>query len=263
MPAAARFENEREQSEKKGDYIMMRREEFLKLHPDIKGDMIAYSSDGEKLGRITSLNQDTINIEKGFFFPRDFAVPYDNIVDVHGNEMIIDQRREALSSWQKEGYEAGYEERGRRSGLHTGELSRGEEIEIPLREEELQAQKISRQKGEVHLRKVVHTEQKTITIPVTTEDVVIEHTPVSETAGLEAGETAFREEEMTIPLMEEDVELVKRQRIKDTVHAKKVAHTEQRELSGEVRVEDIEVQREESPRAESSSESGKTIKLEE
>ena len=117
---------------------MMRREEFLKMHPDIKGDMIAYSSDGEKLGRITSLNQDTINIEKGFFFPRDFAVPYDNIVDVHGNEMIIDQRREALSSWQKEGYEAGYEERGRRSGPHTGELSRGEEIEIPLREEELQ-----------------------------------------------------------------------------------------------------------------------------
>lgn len=243
---------------------MMRREEFLKLHPDIKGDMTAYSSDGEKLGRITSLNQDTVNIEKGFFFPRDFAVPYDNIVDVHGNEMVIDQQRAALSDWQKEGYEGQslHGEMGRGEGRY-GELGRGEEIEIPLREEELQAQKTSRQKGEVHLKKVVHTEQRTISIPVTTEEIVVEHTPASEAGELEAGERAFQEEDMTIPIMEEEVELVKRQRIRETIHARKVAHTEQRELSGEVRVEDIEVGKEEGFRGPGGETSGEKMKIKE
>ena len=215
---------------------MMRREEFLRMHPDIKGEMMAYSSGGEKLGRITALNQDTVNIEKGFFFPRDLAVPYDNIIDVHGSEMIIDQHRAALSDWQRQGYGG---------GSRSEQLAEGGEIEIPLREEELQAQKVERKKGEVHLKKVVHTEQRTITIPVKTEDVVIEHTPASETGEIQAGEMAFQEEDVTIPIMEEDVEVVKRQRVREAVHAKKVAHTEQRELSGEVRIEDLKVEREE------------------
>lgn len=228
---------------------MMRREEFLRLHPDVKGEMVAYSKDGEKLGRITALNQDTINIEKGFFFPRDFAVPYDNIIDIHGNEMVIDQHRAALSDWQRPDYEGW----GRR-----GELGRGEEIEIPLREEELEARKTMHKKGEVHLKKVVHTEQRTISIPVTTEDVVVEHAPVSESRELEPDEMAFREEDMTIPIMEEEVEVVKHQRVREAVRAKKVAHTEQREMSGDVRIEDIQVEREEGLGETSEEERGKT-----
>ncbi len=226
---------------------MMRREEFLRLHPDIKGEMMAYSSDGEKLGRVKSLNQDSIDIEKGFFFPRDLVIPYDNIVDVKGDEMIIDQRRAALSEWQgPERQDVG----GSGSlGMTSGQLGRGEEIEIPLREEELEAQKVEHQKGEVHLRKVVRTEHRTITVPVTTEEVVVEHTPAGTAAGtageLEAGEGAFQEEELTIPIMEEEVELVKHMRIREAIHARKVAHTEQRELSGDVRVEDLEVEKKE------------------
>lgn len=227
---------------------MMRREEFLRLHPDIKGEMVAYSKDGEKLGRITALNQDTVNIEKGFFFPRDFAVPYDNIINVHGNEMVIDQHRAALSDWQRPEYEG---------WSRSGELGRGESIEIPLREEELEARKTMRKKGEVHLKKVVHTEQRTISIPVTTEDVVVEHTPMSEPSELGPDEMAFREEEMTIPIMEEDVEVVKHRRVREAVHAKKVAHTEQRELSDDVRIEDIQVEREEELKGTSEEDKGK------
>jgi len=71
---------------------MMHREQFLKAHPNVKGEMIAYTRDGEKLGRVTTLNEDNVNIEKGFFFPRDFVVSYDDIVEVRGNEMIIKRR---------------------------------------------------------------------------------------------------------------------------------------------------------------------------
>ncbi len=246
---------------------MMRREEFLRLHPDIKGEMVAFSSDGEKLGRVKSLNQDSIDIEKGFFFPRDFVIPYDNIIDVKGNEIIIDQRRESLSEWRGRerrdigstgspdttGYSAAGSSTAGGLGMASEQLARGEEIEIPLREEELEAQKVERQKGEVHLRKVVRTEHRTITIPVTTEEVVVEHTPVTATGTtgeLEAGEASFQEEDLTIPIMEEEVELVKHMRLREAVRARKVTHTEQRELSGDVRVEDLEVEKKEGPAPE-------------
>ena len=68
---------------------------------------------------------------------------------------------------------------------------------------------------------------------------------------------AFRDAEMTITIMEEDVEGVKHQRVREEVHAKKVAHTEQRELSDDVRIEDIQVEREEELKGTSEEDKGK------
>lgn len=221
----------------KGDITMMRREDFLREHPNVKGDMVAYTSDGEKLGRVTALNEDSINIEKGFFFPRDFFVRYDNVIDIHGNELIIDRQRKELSDWKSEEFEG---------WSQYNELNRGGDIEIPLREEVLQAQKTLHKTGEVRLKKIVHTEVQSFSVPVTKEEVVIERSPGgNEISDLPADERAFSEQETTIPLMEEEVDVVTRQRVKETVHAKKVSHTEQHEVRGEVRIEDLEVKTEE------------------
>jgi len=38
------------------------------------------------------------------------------------------------------------------------------------------------------------------------------------------------------------VEVTKTQRVREMIHAKKVTHTDQREVSGEVRKEDLEVE---------------------
>jgi uncharacterized protein (TIGR02271 family) len=216
----------------------MRREEFLSKHPDLKPDMVAVSDDGERLGSITSLNEDSIDIGKGDFFPRDFAVRYDDIEDVHDGELVVSRTGDDLSSWKDPDFE-GWSD--------IEELERGEEVDIILREEELEAHKNLRPGGQVRLRKVVHTEQKTFTIPVMREDVTVEHIEVSEDVEAGEGEQAFSEEEITIPVMEEEVEIVKRQRIKGRVHARKAAHIEQQEVSGSVRTEDVEVVREPAP----------------
>lgn len=217
---------------------MMRREEFLRDHPNVKGDMVAYTRDGEKLGKVISLNEDSINIEKGFFFPKDFFVRYDNVVDIHDNELIIDRQGKELSDWKSEEYEGW----NKFDALNTGG-----DVDIPLYEEELQAHKTSHRAGEVKLHKIVHTEVQSFTIPVTKEEVVIERTSGSQISGSLDDERAFSEQTATIPLMEEEVEVTKRQKIRETVHAKKVAHTEQREVSGEIRKEDLEVQTNEEP----------------
>lgn len=217
----------------KGDRTMMHREQFLKVHPRLKRDMIAYTSDGEKLGKVINLDEDRVYIEKGFFFPRDFIVSYDDIVDVSGDRIIITKRGTELREWKSEEYE-GWD--------RLGALGRGEEFDIPLREEELQVNKSMHKAGEVHLKKIVRTEEQTFSIPVNKEDVVIEHIPAGEAREASLDESAFSEQEMSIPLMEEDVEVLKVQRVRETIHAKKVTHTEQREVSGKVRKEDLEVE---------------------
>jgi uncharacterized protein (TIGR02271 family) len=102
---------------------------------------------------------------------------------------------------------------------------------IQLREEELLASKQAVQTGEVGIRKEVVTEQQTITVPTTREEVVIERSPASgqpSDTPIGEGETyriPVREEQVTVekqPVVREEVSLGKRQvqetqQVSDTV----------------------------------------------
>jgi uncharacterized protein (TIGR02271 family) len=111
---------------------------------------------------------------------------------------------------------------------------------VQLREEELRARKQPVQTGEVGLRKEVVTEQQTLNVPVTREEVVIERRPASgqpSDTPIGEGETyrvPVREEQVTVekqPVVREEVSLGKRQvqetqRVSDTVKREE-AHIEQ------------------------------------
>jgi uncharacterized protein (TIGR02271 family) len=237
----------------KGEHVMMHREEFLKKHPNIKGSMIAYNESGEKLGKVTTLFEDSFNIEKGLFFPRDFSVSYDDVTEVHDNDMIVTLHSEEMKVRATAPLQGGEpREYGHEASLAgtpsagfglIDELNRGGEIEIPLREEELRVQKTEQQRSEVHLKKIVHTEDRTVTIPVKSEELVIERTgPAVSGEGTGLDEMAFKEEDLTIPLMEEHVEVLTSQHIRETVHVKKEPHMENQEVKGQVRIEDVEVE---------------------
>jgi uncharacterized protein (TIGR02271 family) len=122
---------------------------------------------------------------------------------------------------------------------------------VQLREEELRAQKQPVQTGEVGLRKEVVSEQQTIDVPVTREEVYIERRPASgqpSDTPIGEGETyrvPVREEQVTVekqPVVREEVALGKRQvqdtqRVSDTVRREE-AHIEQ---SGDVNVQGSDV----------------------
>lgn len=213
---------------------MLHKNEFLDTHPEIHTHMDAYSLDGEKLGAVERLDDDSITIEKGWFFPRDFTIRYDDVVDVREDHLIVNQGRTDLEEWRAPDYR-GWEEYDR-----TGTAE--EETRIPLREEELEAEK-TRREGEVRLHKVVHTEMKHLSVPVQKEEVVIERVPADEASAHESGAGAFREDETRIPIMEEEVEISKRPVVKEEIRARKQTQTEQRDVSGEVRKEDIRVEK--------------------
>ena len=85
-------------------------------------------------------------------------------------------------------------------------------------------------------------------VPVTKEDVGVERVPADEARAPESEAGAFREDETRIPLVEEEIEVTKRPVVKEEVRARQERHTERRDVSGEVRKEDVEVERDRAAR---------------
>jgi len=116
------------------------------------------------------------------------------------------------------------------------------EARMPLREEQLNVEKQRVQKGEVRVHKEVVTEQQRIDVPVSHEEVVIEHLPASEAR---AADTPIGQSEtIRIPVSEDQVNVTKQ-----TVETGEIDVTK-RNVQGEQRVTGS-VRREE-PRIEKS-----------
>jgi uncharacterized protein (TIGR02271 family) len=224
---------------------MLNKDEFLNTHPDIHTGMDAYSVDGEKLGEVERLDDDSITIEKGWFFPRDFTIRYDDVVDIREDHLVVSRSRADLEGWRDKGY-SGWDEYDQANRDITREAGQREETRMPLREEELEAEKQQRE-GEVRLHKVVHTETKQINVPVEEEDVIVERVPAEESSERDIGEAEFREE-VRIPIVEEEVEVRKRPVVKEEVRARKESRKQEQKVSGEVRKEDVEIERNEPKR---------------
>ncbi len=118
---------------------------------------------------------------------------------------------------------------------------------VQLREEQLNVNKQAVQTGQVGIRKEVVTEQQSVDVPVSREEVVIERRPASgqpSDTPIGEGETyriPVREEQVTVdkqPVVREEVSLGKRQ-VQDT---QRVSDTVQREEARIEREGDVNVQ---------------------
>jgi uncharacterized protein (TIGR02271 family) len=112
---------------------------------------------------------------------------------------------------------------------------------VELREEELRAEKERVQAGEVRLRKEIVTEERTIEVPVTREEVVIERRPAAE--GREASGAIDEDEEIRIPLMQEEVRVEKTPVVREEVSLKKRQVQGTEEVSDTVRREEARIER--------------------
>ncbi|HEX9051589.1 MAG TPA: YsnF/AvaK domain-containing protein [Anaeromyxobacter sp.] len=225
--------------------------------------MAVRSSDGQKLGKVIRCGADEFIVEKGFFFPKDYVARYDE-ASVSGDEVVLSVPasslreagdRDALRAREETaggmgthlgtyaGGESGVGDEGR---IGAGRLAHGtsEEVRVPVAEEELVAEKRERQAGEVRVHKEVTTEHRQIDVPVTREEVHVERVPVQ---GGEArgGEARFEKGDVRVPVREEEVEIRKRPVVKEEVRISKTARQEERRAEGDVRREDVRVDREE------------------
>jgi uncharacterized protein (TIGR02271 family) len=104
-------------------------------------------------------------------------------------------------------------------------------------EEELRVGTETRERGRVRLRKYVTTETQQVTVPVRREEVRVEREPITDaTSG-----PAISEEEHEVTLREEEVVVEKRAVPKERVRLDTETVTDERQVSEEVRKEQIQV----------------------
>ena len=109
-------------------------------------------------------------------------------------------------------------------------------------EEELRVGTETRERGRVRLRKYVTTEEQQVTVPVRREEVRVEREPITD-ANLDDATSgpAISEEEHEVTLREEEAVVEKRAVPRERVRLDKDTVTDQRQVSEEVRKEQIEV----------------------
>ncbi len=149
----------------------------------------------------------------------------------------VELARQALSEG---GADLGPSGRGYMRSATAGGAADRDRLE--LREEQLDVDTREVQAGEVRVRKEVTTEQRNIEVPVTREEAVIERHKVS---GREASDqTVGEDEEIRIPLMEEEVDVQKRAVVREEISVGKRQVQDSKTVSDTVRREEARVESE-------------------
>lgn len=125
-------------------------------------------------------------------------------------------------------------------GRHTTPVGQGD-VAVPIREEELLAQKERGEAGRVHIHKDTVEEPQSINVPVTREEVRVERVPVEGAATGDLGPDAFQDRDIDVPVMGERVNVEKQARVGEELHLHKREVTENQRYSDTVRRERVGV----------------------
>lgn len=109
---------------------------------------------------------------------------------------------------------------------------------VRAHEEKMHVEKTPVKTGEVQVRKEVHTEHKTIDVPVTREEVVIERRAV----GGQAVSGSTGKEEIRIPVSEEQVSVQKQTVVKEEVSVGKQKVQGTQRVSEDLKKEEIKIE---------------------
>ncbi|MFL5813224.1 MAG: DUF2382 domain-containing protein [Bdellovibrionia bacterium] len=245
--------------------MMFNREKALTRFQGMSEGTPVYTQDNERLGKITSLDDDSFTVEKGIFFPKDFVIRYDDIQDIQDKGIYLNLTKDELNDWKNESYQGWSQvdeiNQGRLNAQPKDEYkdkyqdryrdrtaNDTSQVRVPIAEEELQASKTIHEAGRLKLRKLVHTELRHFTIPVMREEVRVDRVKVPEGQTTTANRNAatdqgsFREQEVNIPVMEEEITVSKRPIVKEEVRVSKERMTEERPVSGEIRKEEVRIE---------------------
>jgi len=120
-------------------------------------------------------------------------------------------------------------------------LEGGEEEELRVRrsEEELKVETREREAGTVRVRKRVRTDRERIVVPKKRVEVTVERVPVVEGEG--AGSEIGEEDEIVVPIIEEEVIVEKRPVVREELRIRKEVVEDTEVVEEDVRREEIEV----------------------
>ncbi len=117
------------------------------------------------------------------------------------------------------------------------DLEDEDELRVRRSEEELRAGVREREAGRVNVRKRVRTERERIAVPKRREEVTVDRVPVDrEGSGAEIGE-----DEVSVPVVEEEVVVEKRPVVKEEVRVRKDVVEDEEVVEEDVRKEEVDI----------------------
>jgi uncharacterized protein (TIGR02271 family) len=128
----------------------------------------------------------------------------------------------------------------------TSGVAEREDDEVTVRrsEEELLVGRREREAGTIRIRKRVRTETEHLEVPKKRVEVTVERVPVNEAEPGEAGITStpqIEEEEIVVPVVEEEIVVEKRPVVKEEIHIRKRVVEDVEIVEEDVRKEEVEI----------------------
>jgi uncharacterized protein (TIGR02271 family) len=203
--------------------------EISEGYPDIRGWDVM-DAEGNRIGRVDDLLVDTsAERVRAIEVAREGGAGETRypITPAHIDER---QRRVIVSGT---GFDTG-------AGYEAGAFGKDEEAHIVRREEELDVEKRMHDAGEVSIRKRVETEHVREAVPRTHEEVTVERRPV---AGDRSAAPDIREEEIRVPVVEEEVVVEKRPVVKEEVVVRTKPVTDEKIVEADLRKERVDIDR--------------------
>jgi len=121
----------------------------------------------------------------------------------------------------------------------TSDLEDEDELRVQRTEEELRAGTREREAGTLNVRKRVRTDREQISVPTRHEEVSVERVPVE---GREASEAEIGEDEVVMPVTEEEVVTEKRPVVKEELRIRKDVVEDEEVVEQDVRKEEVDVE---------------------
>jgi uncharacterized protein (TIGR02271 family) len=214
-----------------------------------EGDEV-FAADGDKVGKLAGVTDSALIVEKGFFFPTDYHIPFSAVstYDANDGKIYLSVGKDAAlnNRWDETvdtgayaGTTTGYSDVETTGYATQDRTTVDDSIVVPVHEEELTATKRMREAGEVTIDKHVEAREQTIEVPVTEERVHVTRRTVDRDAT--TGEDVFTEERIDVPLRAEEVELQKRTRVAEEIEIDKEQVQRTERVSGTVRKEVVDV----------------------
>jgi uncharacterized protein (TIGR02271 family) len=198
--------------------------------------------DNQGMGKVIAMpnDEDTIIISSQSGGEQ-YKIPRSSVSGFNGAEVLLNETAYKISSSYRVDNALAYE--ARLSDIITEERQQQEEKEestVPVIEERLNVSKKT-SITQYTITKDPITEKKTIEVPVTHEELIVEKRPPKYSTSSSAQGPVKSKTEIKVPLNREEVEVTKEPFVKEEVVVKKKPVTETRTVSDTVRKERIKM----------------------
>jgi uncharacterized protein (TIGR02271 family) len=198
----------------------------------------ARGTNDDDLGEVQDIGQTYVMTQKGTFSKEKFFLPKYLIEGYDGDVLRFRiSKEEARSKFVRDTPPTDQDY----SRFRTSDIPKDIETRIPVIGEKLGVSKTTSTR-EATITKEPVTEQQSVEVPVTHEEMTVERRPAGETISSTSGQRPVESTtEVKVPLKSEEVQVTKQPYVKEEVAVKKKPVTETRSITDEVKSERVKV----------------------